>query len=81
MKVAKITKITQNGVEVLTVGLIEDDFEYDFSWDWLMPVALRIVKKHGIDCISKRYGFSEIYWEVVKAIKFIKNHNETKKEL
>ena len=55
--------------------------EYDDNWDWLMPVALRIVKKHGIDCISKRYGFSEIYWEVVKAIKFIKNHNETKKEL
>ena len=37
---AKITKITHNGAEVLK--LKEDDFEYDFSWDWLMPVVERI---------------------------------------
>jgi len=37
---AKITKITHNGAEVLK--LKEDDFEYDFSWDWLMPVVEKI---------------------------------------
>jgi len=35
------------------------------SWDWLMPVALKIAKEHGIDCICKRYSLEEVYTEVV----------------
>ena len=87
---AKITKITHNGVEVLTVGLIEDDFEYDFSWDWLMPVVEKIENHLGYavtivqnSCYTESMGGEErdskleaTYKTVVEFIKYYNDQNK-----
>lgn len=44
---------------------------YHDSWDWLMPVAIKIAKKYSLDCIAKRYDIDDVYQEVLRAIKFI----------
>tara|TARA_R110000824_G_scaffold24364_1_gene85963 strand:+ start:49 stop:351 length:303 start_codon:yes stop_codon:yes gene_type:complete len=46
------------------------------SWDWLMPVALRIVEKHGWDCIAKRDSLNKVYQAVVEFIKANKKEAE-----
>ena len=48
-----------------------ESFDFHKDWNSLMVVALNIVKKHGIDCIAKRYSIEEIYNEVVLAVIYI----------
>ncbi len=54
----------------------EDDLHYDTSWSELMPVAIKIAKDLGIDCIAKRYTREEVYNDVVEAVKW---YNKNKK--
>ena len=54
----------------------EDDLQYHASWDWLMPVALKIVEKHGWDCISKRDSLNKVYQAVLEFIKANKKENK-----
>ena len=50
--------------------------KFDSSWEWLMPVAIKIAKEHGIDCIAKRFTMEEIYNDVIEAIEFINVHKK-----
>ena len=76
---AKITKITHNGVEVLK--LKEDDFEYDFSWDWLMPVVEKCFSTEE-HTEGHHYFINEslltLKIEIVydRVVEFIKNQNK-----
>ena len=57
-------------------GYTSDDIHYHDSWDWLMPVALKIVEKHGWDCISKRDSLNKVYQAVLEFIKANKKENK-----
>lgn len=46
--------------------------KFHTSFNWIMPVALYIAKKHSIECIAKRYSKEEIFKEVVDYIKWRK---------
>lgn len=81
-------KLYLNGEPLFTIydvpghGSRVDDFKYHLSWDWLMPVVMRIrdmriddfTKKKPLMQFVARLEFVNIYKETVE---FIKWHNAT----
>lgn len=61
------------------------DLEYDESWDWLMPVANKIIKSRDEqnsdwDLTDLKYGLQRTSIDIVykAVIEFIKTYNKTK---
>jgi hypothetical protein len=62
------------GIHGRLFNLSSTYLKFDSSWEWLMPVAIKIAKEHRIDCIAKRFTMEEIHNDVVEAIEFINAH-------
>jgi hypothetical protein len=46
--------------------------KYTKSWDWLMPVCLKLYNENSIDSHSNKYSIQEVYDSVVEAITNLK---------
>ena len=49
--------------------------KFNYSYDWIMPVAIKIQKEYDIKCIDNPTCVEDIFNEVVRAIQFIKSNN------
>ena len=51
------------------------NLKYHKSYDWIIPVAIKIQKEYDLKCINNPTCVEDIFNEVVRAIQFIEDNN------